>query len=74
MNLPEIKVQLVVADVAPLIFLSSGTMQKVEKDVLFVESNLTLREVLDEMVKKTNISRWVITRWGDKSEYITLKS
>ena len=74
MNLPEIKVQLVLADVAPLIFLTSGTMQKVEKEVLFVESNLTLRQVLDEMVKKTNISRWVITRWGDKSEYITLTS
>jgi hypothetical protein len=74
MSLPEIKVQLVVADVAPMIFLSSGTMQKVEKDVLFTKSNLTLRGLLDRMVIKTDISRWVITRWGEKSEYITLKS
>lgn len=74
LNLPEIKVQLSVADVAPLIFLSSGTMRKVEKDLLFTESNLTLREVLDRMATTTDIKRWVLMRWGKNSEFVTLRS
>jgi hypothetical protein len=73
MNLPEIGSQLVVADVAPLTLINSGNMQKLKKGTFFAESNLTLRELLDRIILKTESKRWVITRWGKHSEYITLR-
>jgi hypothetical protein len=74
MNLPEISSQLVIAGVEPMIFVNFGSTHKVEKGIFFSESNLTLRELLDKIVLKTEIKRWVITRWGENSEYITLRS
>jgi hypothetical protein len=73
LNLPEIRSQLIVADVPPMIFLSSGTMRKVEKRIFFDESDLTLRELLDRMLVRTDIKQWVLMRWGDQNEYITLR-
>jgi hypothetical protein len=73
-KLPEIQTQLSVAEVAPLIFLNFGSMHRVGKGISFYESNLTLRELLDRIVLKTDIKRWVIIRWGDRGEYITLRS
>jgi hypothetical protein len=72
MDLPEIRSKLIVAGVEPLIFLASGSMMKVGKETLFNESNLTLREMLDRIVLKTEIRQWVISRWGENSEYISL--
>ena len=72
MNLPEIKSRLVVADVAPMIFLNSGNMKKLESGTYFDESNLTLRELLDRIIVKTDIKRWVLVRWGENSEFINL--
>lgn len=66
--------QLIIADVAPMIFLSSGTMRRVGKEISFEESNVTLRELLDRIILKTDIKRWVLLRWGKNSEYITLRS
>jgi len=74
LNLPEIRSQLVIAGVDPLMFHNFSNMKKVDKDTFFSESNLTLRELLDRLVLKTEIKRWVITRWGKSSEYITLHS
>jgi hypothetical protein len=74
LNLPEIQTKLIVADVAPMIFLNFASMDKLEKDVVFEESDLTLRELLDRLAQKTKIRRWVIRRWGDNNEYITLTS
>jgi hypothetical protein len=74
MNLPEIRSQLVIAGVDPMIFLSSGTMRKLGKDTVFDESSLTLSELLDKIILRTEIRRWVITRWGKNGEYITLRS
>lgn len=73
MNLPEIGSQLVVADVAPLIFLNSGNMQKLKKEISFAASDLTLRELLDRVILETDSKRWVITRWGKNNEFITLR-
>lgn len=74
MGLPEISSQLVIAGVAPMIFVNFGSMHRLDKDTFFSESNLTLRELLDRIVLKTDIKRWVITRWGENNEYITLRS
>jgi hypothetical protein len=74
MKVPEIQTQLIVADVAPLIFINFGLMHRVGKGISFQESNLTLRELLDRMLLKTDIKRWVLLRWGKNSEYITLRS
>lgn len=74
MNLPEIGSRLAVADVAPLIFVNFGSMHKLENGTFFSESNLTLRELLDRIILKTDIKRWVLVRWGKKSEFITLRS
>lgn len=76
LKVPEIQTQLIVADVAPLVFLHSGTMKKVGKEISFEESNLTLRELLDRIILKTDIKRWVLMRWhwGENGEYITLTS
>ena len=75
LNLPEIGSKLVIADVAPLTFiLTFGPPQRLEKEFFLSESNLTLRELLDRLVLKTEIKRWVISRWGDNNEYISLRS
>lgn len=74
LNLPEIQTQLVVADVAPMVFLSSGTMRKVGKGISFEGSNLTLRELLDRVILTTDSKRWLLRRWGKNNEYITLRS
>lgn len=71
---PEIKTKLIVADVAPIIFLNFGTMARLEKGVVFEEADLTLRELLDKLAQKTNINRWVLLRWGKGNEFITLRS
>lgn len=73
LNVPEIRTKLIVADVAP-IFLYFGTMDKFEKDVRFEEIDLTLRDLLDRLVQKTKVKRWILSRWGENNEYITLKS
>lgn len=74
MNLPEIRSQLVIAGVDPLIFINSGNMHKFEKEIFFAESNLTLRQLLDRIILKTESKRWVLARWGEHGEYITLRS
>ena len=74
LNLPEIRSQLVVAGVDPLMFQNFSTISKLRKNTFFSESNLTLRELLDRLILKTEIKRWVITRWGENSEFITLRS
>jgi hypothetical protein len=74
MDLPEIKTKLIVAGVDPMIFLNSGTMVKVGKGIWFDETNLTLRQLLNTILKKTESKRWVLYRWGDNNEYITLTS
>jgi len=72
MNLPELRSKLVIAGVDPLMFLNFGNIQKLEKGIFFSETNLTLRELLDRIVLKTEIKRWLITRWGENSEFIFL--
>jgi len=74
MSLPEIRSRLIVAGVEPMIFLNSGTMQKIRKDIWFDETTLTLRELLDRIVQKTEGKRWVLYRWGKDNEFITLNS
>ena len=74
MNLPEISSQLVIAGVDPLIFLNSGSMRRLGKETAFLETNVTLRELLDKIVVQTEIKRWIIIRSGKKGEYITLMS
>lgn len=73
LELPEIRSKLVTAGVEPLTFSGPGSWTKLRKDTLFNESNLTLRELLDRIVLKTEIRQWVISRWGKNSEYISLK-
>jgi hypothetical protein len=73
MDLPEIRSKLVIAGVEPMIFLAGGSMTKLTKETLVNESNLTLRELLDRIVLKTEIRQWVLSRWGKNSEYISLK-
>ena len=74
LNLPEISSLLDFAGVSPLIFHSFANQAKLEKETVFDESNVTLRELLDKLVLKTEIKQWVIMRWGENGEYITLKS
>jgi len=73
MDLPEIRSKLVVAGVEPLTFRGFGSDAKLAKETFFDESNLTLRELLDKIVLKTEIKQWVISRWGKNGEYISLK-
>lgn len=73
-DLPEIRSQLIIADVGPMIVLNFGSMHKLEKGTVFDESDLTLRELLDKIAIKTSMKRWVLTRWGKNGEFITLRS
>ena len=61
------------AGVETLTFRVPGSWAKFRKETFFNESNLTLRELLDKIVLKTEIRQWVISRWGKNSEYISLK-
>ena len=74
MNLPEIKTKMMVAGVEHLVFRGPGSWGKIEKGAMFNDPGLTLRELLDKIVLRTEIKQWVILRWGKNSEYITLKS
>lgn len=74
LKLPEISSLLDFAGVSPLIFLNFANQMKFEKATVFDESNVSLRELLDKLLLKTEIKQWVIMRWGENSEYITLKS
>jgi hypothetical protein len=74
MDLPEIKTKLIIADVTPMIFLNFSSMARLQKGVVFEESDLTLRELLDRLAQKTNVNRWIIRRWGDNNEFISLSS
>ena len=74
MELPEIRSKLVIAGVEPLTFNGPGSWTKMGKETFFEETNLTLRELLDKIVLKTEIRQWMISRWGKNSEYISLKS
>lgn len=76
LNLPEIGSKLVIADVTPLTVTISwlGVVRRLKREAFFSESNLTMRELLDKIVLKTEIKRWVILRWGDNNEYISLRS
>jgi hypothetical protein len=73
MDLPEVRSKLIIAGVEPLTFRGPGAAAKFGKDTFFDESNLTLRELLDRIILKTEIKQWVISRWGKNSEYISLK-
>jgi serine/threonine protein kinase len=73
MSLPEISSKLVSAGVEPLTFNGPGSWAKLGENTFFDESNLTLRELLDRIVLKTEIRQWVLSRWGKNSEYISLK-
>jgi len=70
---PEIRTKLIVADVAPL-FIIIGSMPRVGKGISFEESNLTLREMLDRIILKTDIKMWVLVRGGENSDFITIRS
>jgi hypothetical protein len=74
MNLPEIRSKLVIAGVDPMIFANFSSIHKFDKKTFFNESNLTLKELLDRIVLKTDMKRWVLVRWGEKGEFITLRS
>jgi hypothetical protein len=74
LDLPEIKTKLIVADVAPMLFLNFSSMDKLDKGVVFEVSDLTLKDLLNRLAQKTKIKRWVIRRWGDHNEFITLSS
>ena len=73
MDLPEVRSKLIIAGVEPLTFRGPGAAANFGKDTFFDESNLTLRELLDKIILKTEIKQWVISRWGKNSEYISLK-
>lgn len=74
MNLPEIRSKLVIAGVDPMIFANFSSIHKFDKKTFFNESNLTLKELLDRIVLRTDMKRWVLVRWGEKGEFITLRS
>ena len=74
MNLPEIRSKLVTAGIDPMILANFGSIHKFDKNTYFDESNLTLKELLDKIVLRTDMKRWVLARWGEKGEFITLRS
>lgn len=74
LDLPEIKTKLIVAGVEPMIFAAFGSTFRLDEGVAFEESDVTLRELLDKLAQQTKINRWVIRRWGDNNEFITITS
>lgn len=74
LDLPEIKTKLIVAGVEPMTFAAFGSTFRLQKGVGFEQSDLTLRELLDKLAQQTEINRWVIRRWGDNNEFITITS
>lgn len=75
MELPEIKTQMTIARVEPLVFINSplsptNTLKRVSLD----ESNLRLREILDKIILGPEVKQWVITRMRmDGKDVISLQ-
>ena len=70
-DLPEINAKLVQANVAPLMFeMGIPSTDKIGASLKF--SNLSLRELLDQITLNTSRRFWRLTRWGDDNKYIAL--
>lgn len=75
MELPEIKTQMTVARVEPLVFVNSplsptNTLKGVSLDA----SDLRLREILDKIILGPEVKQWVMTRMRvDGKEFISLQ-
>lgn len=70
LSLPEIKTKLAEARVEPLMFEMGIPSKKL--GVSLEHSNLTLRELLDQITLSTTRRFWVLSRWGDDNKYIVL--
>jgi len=70
-DLPEINAKLVQANVAPLMFeMGIPSTDKIGASLKF--SNLSLRELLDQITLNTSRRFWRLARWGDANKYIAL--
>lgn len=69
---PELVAQLVVAGVEPLIFLTGAGLVSMGKGIWMDERDLTLREILDKLVLKTEVKQWMLNRSGKNKEFIVL--
>jgi len=72
LSLPEINAKLMEANVEPLMF-EMGFPSKQQLGVSLEYSNLTLRELLDQITLRTNRKFWVLTRGWDRNRYIALR-
>jgi hypothetical protein len=75
MELPEIKTQMTIAHVEPLVFVNSPlSPTHTLKGVSLDESNLRLREILDKIILGPEVKQWIMTRMKvDGKEFISLQ-
>jgi hypothetical protein len=70
-DLSEINAKLIQANVAPLMFeMGIPSTDKIGASLKF--SNLSLRELLNQIALNTSRRFWRLTRWGDDNKYIAL--
>jgi len=71
-DLPEIRAKLIQANVAPLMFeMGIPSTNKIGASLTF--SNLSLKELLDQIALNTSRRFWMLARWGDDNKYIALR-
>lgn len=71
LSLPEIETKLFDAHVKPLTFEMGIPSKKLGMSL--EHSNLTLRELLDQVTLSTTRRFWMLSRWGDNNKYIVLR-
>ncbi|MFL6208833.1 MAG: hypothetical protein ACJ74W_08290 [Pyrinomonadaceae bacterium] len=72
-DLPEVRAKLKTLGVADNRMSDHGSAQQLKARVSFTLSKLTVREILNEMIKCNYINYWVIVRYGDSNELIRVQ-
>ena len=71
LSLPELERKLDKTHVKPLMFEMGIPSEKL--GVPLQHSNLTLRELLDQITLTTTRRFWMLSRWGDNNKYLILR-
>ena len=72
-ELPEVKNKLEAAHISPAIMAFSGIDYAGAGGGFSLNSaDLTVREILNQIIKSSSVKYWVISRYGDKNEFILL--
>jgi hypothetical protein len=69
---PELKDQMTKAQLEPMNFMNGASLRKIDKQLVFDEQDQTLETILDGILTRSHIKLWVLSRWGQNNELVSL--